>query len=793
MEELAAYRCAGGRFFFGRRRKQTEILMAASNDNGSAADESTAVLMATAAEVARLKGKIQNLSLDLAAKTKAHETAAVELEVTQVQLETITKRAQNAATSHAGMSSALEVELEHANTLITELRKQLDAARALQAEAEADGAARRIAASEIAIKTEAIKLQVSHVIDERDALLVKLKAGAGASVQLDELEAAHAKIQALQEAQLAFADTEAELAGLKGRYSASETLQSKLRADVVVLQEELTLLRERFVKATQSTKDGLKGKLQAIQDKNRATQELATLKVKIERAALESAAEGAEVAVPVADEASLAEIDRLTKETASLQSQLDAAIEMQAEADSAAAAAAAAAAAVAATPAKPVVDEAMVAEVTSLNRENTSLRSQLDAAIEMQAEADSAAAAAAAAAAAVAATPAKPVVDEAMVAEVTSLNRENTSLRSQLDAAIEMQAEIKSEAKAAAAGPDAESAAQITRMTLEIEDLNLQVNTATDMYAAASAANANAPSGPDDATLAEIESLRAENATLQASVSGSKKQVKTLTADLDAATEMVVELQTSPSRAAAPAPAPVAAAPAPAPVAAAPAPAPEPEPASQPASKPAVVAVSPPKPAAAAAVAAPAITVNEPVNEPAFKVQLRHANTTPAAAPSGTDAPTNELASYMRGKGSLRKARDRPASMFEKPAPRATSEPGSKDDSPATGIAGRSKSFGKRGGSFTAPKTPKCLICNKAVYAMEKLEADGKIYHKKCFRCQDCNNQISLGGYAALNNKLYCKPCFKKLFKLKGNYSEGFGEEQHKMKWVHKQEEDAEC
>ena len=708
--------------------------MAASNDNGSAADESTAVLMATAAEVARLKGKIQTLSLDLAAKTKAHETAAVELEVTQVQLETITKRAQNAATSHAGMSSALEVELEHANTLITELRKQLDAARALQAEAEADGAA----ASEIAIKTEAIKLQVSHVIDERDALLIKLKAGAGASVQLDELEAAHAKIQALQEAQLAFADTEAELAGLKGRYSASETLQSKLRADVVVLQEELTLLRERFVKATQSTKDGLKGKLQAIQDKNRATEELATLKVKIERAALESAAEGAEVAVPVADEASLAEIDRLTKETASLQS-------------------------------------------------------QLDAAIEMQAEADSAAAAAAAAAAAVAATPAKPVVDEAMVAEVTSPNRENTSLRSQLDAAIEMQAEIKSEAKAAAAGPDAESAAQITRMTLEIEDLNLQVNTATDMYAAASAANANAPSGPDDATLAEIESLRAENATLQASVSGSKKQVKTLTADLDAATEMVVELQTSPSRAAAPAPAPVAAAPAPAPVAAAPAPAPEPEPASQPASKPAVVAVSPPKPAAAAAVAAPAITVNEPVNEPAFKVQLRHANTTPAAAPSGTDAPTNELASYMRGKGSLRKARDRPASMFEKPAPRATSEPGSKDDSPATGIAGRSKSFGKRGGSFTAPKTPKCLICNKAVYAMEKLEADGKIYHKKCFRCQDCNNQISLGGYAALNNKLYCKPCFKKLFKLKGNYSEGFGEEQHKMKWVHKQEEDAEC
>ena len=34
--------------------------------------------------------------------------------------------------------------------------------------------------------------------------------------------------------------------------------------------------------------------------------------------------------------------------------------------------------------------------------------------------------------------------------------------------------------------------------------------------------------------------------------------------------------------------------------------------------------------------------------------------------------------------------------------------------------------------------------------------------------------------------QVYCKPHFKQLFKSKGNYSEGFGEEQHKMKWVNK-------
>jgi hypothetical protein len=32
----------------------------------------------------------------------------------------------------------------------------------------------------------------------------------------------------------------------------------------------------------------------------------------------------------------------------------------------------------------------------------------------------------------------------------------------------------------------------------------------------------------------------------------------------------------------------------------------------------------------------------------------------------------------------------------------------------------------------------------------------------------------------------YCKPHFIQLFKSKGNYSEGFGEEQHKKKWLNK-------
>ena len=41
-----------------------------------------------------------------------------------------------------------------------------------------------------------------------------------------------------------------------------------------------------------------------------------------------------------------------------------------------------------------------------------------------------------------------------------------------------------------------------------------------------------------------------------------------------------------------------------------------------------------------------------------------------------------------------------------------------------------------------------------------------------------------LGNYAALKGKFYCKPHFKQLFAEKGNYDEGFGDEQHKKKWI---------
>jgi hypothetical protein len=46
-----------------------------------------------------------------------------------------------------------------------------------------------------------------------------------------------------------------------------------------------------------------------------------------------------------------------------------------------------------------------------------------------------------------------------------------------------------------------------------------------------------------------------------------------------------------------------------------------------------------------------------------------------------------------------------------------------------------------------------------------------------------------MGNLAAMNGQYYCKPHFKELFRLKGNYSEGFGAEDPKKNWQPKTEE----
>ncbi|XP_033940732.1 protein-methionine sulfoxide oxidase mical3a isoform X3 [Pseudochaenichthys georgianus] len=55
-----------------------------------------------------------------------------------------------------------------------------------------------------------------------------------------------------------------------------------------------------------------------------------------------------------------------------------------------------------------------------------------------------------------------------------------------------------------------------------------------------------------------------------------------------------------------------------------------------------------------------------------------------------------------------------------------------------------------------------CFFCGKRVYVMERLSAEGKFFHRSCFKCEYCNTTLRLSSYAfdVEDGKFYCKPHF---------------------------------
>ncbi|KAH9612553.1 hypothetical protein KSS87_010599 [Heliosperma pusillum] len=68
----------------------------------------------------------------------------------------------------------------------------------------------------------------------------------------------------------------------------------------------------------------------------------------------------------------------------------------------------------------------------------------------------------------------------------------------------------------------------------------------------------------------------------------------------------------------------------------------------------------------------------------------------------------------------------------------------------------------------------KCKVCDKTVYLMDQLSADGIAYHKSCFKCHHCKSQLQLHSYSSMEGVLYCKPHFEQLFKESGNFNKNF-------------------
>ncbi|KAG6427130.1 hypothetical protein SASPL_111370 [Salvia splendens] len=83
--------------------------------------------------------------------------------------------------------------------------------------------------------------------------------------------------------------------------------------------------------------------------------------------------------------------------------------------------------------------------------------------------------------------------------------------------------------------------------------------------------------------------------------------------------------------------------------------------------------------------------------------------------------------------------------------------------------------------SFTGT-LDKCSACDKTVYFVDLLSADGQTYHKSCFKCSHCKGTLVMSNYSSMDGVLYCKTHFEQLFKESGNFSKNFQSGKHDSK-----------
>lgn len=74
---------------------------------------------------------------------------------------------------------------------------------------------------------------------------------------------------------------------------------------------------------------------------------------------------------------------------------------------------------------------------------------------------------------------------------------------------------------------------------------------------------------------------------------------------------------------------------------------------------------------------------------------------------------------------------------------------------------------------FKAPSADSsdfCYFCNKRVYLMERMSANGVFFHRTCFKCSHCNCQLKIGGYSLSKGvgdekgKFFCSAHYRQLF-----------------------------
>jgi len=161
-------------------------------------------------------------------------------------------------------------------------------------------------------------------------------------------------------------------------------------------------------------------------------------------------------------------------------------------------------------------------------------------------------------------------------------------------------------------------------------------------------------------------------------------------------------------------------------------------------------------------------------------------SSTPAPAPAVPAAASHAAPAVAK---SVQAAAPSPKERVPSPKERA---PSPKEHAAAPSAAPPTKSAMSQSVGGEPPKkgsfivqAEKCVTCGKRVYAAERISVDGSVFHNssQCFACSVCKNKLKPGNCASMDGVFYCKPHFKQLFALKGNYNEGFGKEKLVKEW----------
>ncbi|CAH8582180.1 unnamed protein product [Heterobilharzia americana] len=62
----------------------------------------------------------------------------------------------------------------------------------------------------------------------------------------------------------------------------------------------------------------------------------------------------------------------------------------------------------------------------------------------------------------------------------------------------------------------------------------------------------------------------------------------------------------------------------------------------------------------------------------------------------------------------------------------------------------------------------RCANCRDIVYANERVDAVGKVFHRLCFKCTDCQRLLDRGTACDHNREVFCQNCYTKNFGSKG-------------------------